>query len=262
MTTTYELSTIAQAIEIGMRLAVGWFRGQPETYNDLTPGVFRRKYLNWRGPQNTERKYLEEFVRAAPALEPNTPAADDLVSWLFLAQHHKLPTRLLDWTQNVLVGLYFATDHQADFGQKDGELWAMDPYELNKLSPTMIDVASPRSEIVRQIVADAFGPENLKADSLLPVAVLPPLAFPRLVSQLSAFTLHPPTDGPGIPGLLPNEFQLVRYVIPARSKWSLRADLARLDVTPRTVFQDLDSLSASIVEETGQMRVQQQPPHW
>lgn len=128
-TKTDALSNIEKVVQLGTQLVHSWFRGQDKTYNNLTPGVFRK--TTWLG-ENTERRYIADFKRAAPALATNTPTPkwDDHLAWLFLAQHHRLPTRLLDWTENVLVGLYFATGNQ----NEDGELWAMDPYALNEKS--------------------------------------------------------------------------------------------------------------------------------
>jgi FRG domain len=261
MTKTHKLTKIEQAVQIGTSLANSWFRGQPDTYDNLTPGAYRPGKQTWRGPA-TERTYLTEFKRAAPALESAVPPPDDNVAWLFLAQHHGLPTGLLDWTQSVLVGLYFATDKS----DKDGELWAMDPYALNKLSE-LPGIAAPSDDVVRKLVYEVVSSLVEKTRSVpnqrAPVALLPPMNFPRLVSQLSAFTIHPaPSSGNGIPELLSNDIQLVRYVIPMNCKGPLRANLAKLGITPRTMFQDLDSLSASIVEELPRIREATEPPHW
>ena len=74
--------------------------------------------------------------------------------------------------------------------------------------------------------------------------------FPRVVVQLSTFTIHPrPRPGETIVDLLPNEEHLVRYVVPGDNKRKLRTDLAALGITRTALFQDLDSLSKTIVDE-------------
>ena len=81
-----------------------------------------------------------------------------------------------------------------------------------------------------------------------PLAVEPPMSFPRMVAQLSTFTIYPrPEPGNSIPEILTDEKYLVRYIIPGSSKERLRRDLAALGITRGTIFPDLDSLSTDTV---------------
>ena len=264
MTQTYTLSNIEQAVQVGTRLVHSWFRGHSRKYDNLTPGVFRPARRT-RLKERPERTYIEDFKRAAPALVTNTPEWNDNLAWLFLAQHHGLPTRLLDWTQNVLVALYFVTDQP----KEDGELWAMDPYALNEKSEIVDRIATANDTLVQYLADEAvYTPQVMMERYMVvqsyPIALLPPMTFPRIVSQLSAFTIHPPLHNHNsIPELLTLEIHLVRYIIPAERKVHLRQDLAKLGIMRRTLFQDLDSLSISIIEEyDAPHRYAVSPPHW
>lgn len=255
---TYKLTSINRAIEIGTMLSQSWFRGQPKEYEELAPKIFRRE----RGyKQRFELNIIEAFKREAPALTPRVPNYDDRLAWLFFMQHHGLPTRLLDWTDSVLIGLYFAVDSYEDC---DGELWSMHPLMLNKLTfkkaslplqsnPRVLAIADEPFFKNHEVLLEKYRKKGCDPDQFpqFPIAIEPPIYFPRMVTQMSMFTIHPkPQKGSKtIPELLTDERHLVRYIIPADCKEKLASDLSSLEIKRHTLFPDLDSLSADIVEK-------------
>jgi hypothetical protein len=186
----------------------------------------------------------------------NSPDADNYIEWLLLMQHHGAPTRLLDWTESVLVALYFAVS-DLEYKEEDGELWAMYPDALNVYSGVP-GVAFSNANQVRYLAAEPMCPNHeklaskykLKQVPKFPIAFRPPLRFPRMYSQFSTFTIHPdPQEECTIPALLADETKLIRYIIPAKCKMQIHRDLESLKITKNVLFQDLDSLGACLAKE-------------
>src|SRR5271169_924413 len=86
-----------------------FWRGHGDADWYLLPQVFRRDAEQPQIPKYDECALIGHFVARAPTRShTKMPHRDDYFGWLFLAQHYGLPTRLLDWTENPLVALYFA----------------------------------------------------------------------------------------------------------------------------------------------------------
>ena len=102
-----------------------WFRGHERVDFVLTPSVLRRP-----GPD----AYLDEvsLCRHFQTMNPDASPHDASdFERLVLMQHYQAPTRLLDWTENLLVALYFAVRNPDFDGEADAAVWLLNARRLN-----------------------------------------------------------------------------------------------------------------------------------
>lgn len=96
-----------------------FYRGHSNVSWDLTPSIYRNKWIN------NEHKMFREIIIRNPENFAHTKSTFEKLT---IMQHFGLPTRLLDITKNPLVALYFACSDESNINQP-GELIVFNPEE-------------------------------------------------------------------------------------------------------------------------------------
>lgn len=217
-----------------------WFRGQVEADLDPLPGIFRP-----HAPR-PEHELTTRFQTLAPMLG-SAPLRSVRDEWLYLMQHVGVPTRLLDWSQGGLIGLYFAV--QTSTGKTDPAVWLMHPLELNRATTGCPEFPGGTDRVFVDRCDLAFGIRPT-AYARLPIAIFPPHVHPRMRAQRGCFTLHG-TDAVGFEqiamqtGLYEQGF-FKKYRISRRYAGEILRDLRTLGVTHTSLFPDYDGLAVDL----------------
>jgi hypothetical protein len=117
-----------------------WFRGHEKLNYQLLPSILREAVE--ATSSHVDEVSLTRHFKATNADAAALDAPD--FEWLVTMQHYLAPTRLLDWTENFLVALYFAVRNPALDGQEDSAVWLLNARRLNYYASAI----SQRSEVL------------------------------------------------------------------------------------------------------------------
>jgi hypothetical protein len=197
------------------------------------------------GFEDREQHLLRNFRKYAS----RTPIVDDSIwNWMALAQHHGLPTRLLDWTYSPFVALHFATERIETFGE-EGAVWCVDHAQTNALLPHRLRQLLKREgstaftvEMLTE-VAGSLQKFDALAHSPFVVFLEPPSLDDRIVNQFALFSLMSSPSAVLSEWLADHPHLYRRVMIPAELKWEIRDKLDQANITERVLFPGLDGLS-------------------
>ena len=196
------------------------FRGQTDDW-PLLPRLFRAGN-SMELLLELEFRLLTHFKRRGLFLLPSMPG--DPTDLMSLAQHHGLPTKLLDWSSNPLMALFFALD--ASIPLKKPVVWMFDPSIIQVKGEHYL-----RSGIE---ITDA-------------VVVCPHSHSQRVVAQAGIHTFHP--DKRPLNEYPLDKCRLNKLVINPDRAANIKEELRDMGIHCATVYGDLNSVCREIVDE-------------
>jgi FRG domain len=195
-----------------------------------------------------EEHILRNFIRYSRPYFAQPPVNEWEV--LVAAQHHGLPTRLLDWTYSPLVAAHFATVEGEP--KADRVVWRLDWKSVHRCFrlPELAFLIQDLEGILggdRPLTPWALfnAPPDAKPFSCM---LEPPSLSPRIVVQSATFTLC--SDKRQSFDLFLEKHglgsALTRFIIPAKETARFRDQLDLVSVDERRLFPDLDGVAAEM----------------
>lgn len=234
-------------VETGRRRDGGVYRGAADAGWPLLTSLDQLGGLDAPfSKSDLEEHILRNFIRYSRPYLTAAPVND----WelLVLAQHHGLPTRLLDWSYSPLVAAHFAT--VGGRRGSDRAVWRLDwrkvhcKFSLPELALLIEDLQALFGE------AEPFTPWRLMRDEGaqrdFACMIEPPSLDARIVAQCAAFTLCSDKRRSFADFLADHGLAdaLTRFIIPAAEVARVRDQLDLVGMDERQVFPDLDGVAA------------------
>jgi hypothetical protein len=234
-----------------------WYRGDSDAQYPLLPTIARPYEFNGRRrwfDEKAERNLLHRFRRRA---YPHVGRIMNEWEALLLARHHGLPVRVLDWSANPLIALYFACSNKNTL---DVPAWvsaiarvSSEDYDLDLLKLAGSSSTEPGP---LEYFGKSTEPLQRAHDTEDAIKILHTFHnSPRLISQSGVFTFH---SNPWRPiefyiGSLfrPSRLDiacLIKWLVDPGSKKDIVQELEDVGINRRTVFPDLDGLAQGLCD--------------
>jgi len=166
-----------------------WFRGSKNAELSLKPGAY------WRNGY-TEHPVLLSFTQEG-SIYGKVGALHEWSTY-YLAQHHGIPTRLLDWTESFSASLYFAFDGWD--GNTTPCIWVMHPDALNNVMIKWWGILTPENNLPAEnwLPLKVMEKEAIQItddggyiySNQYPLAIYPRRTNSRIAAQQGMFTVH------------------------------------------------------------------------
>ena len=164
-----------------------------------------------------------------------------------VAQHHGLPTRLLDWTYSPLVAAHFATEDTACY-DRDGVIWRLDVTDFKRYLPAPLQnkLKDTGSNIFTIGMLEKVIPDfrQMRALDDEPYALFfePSSMIDRIVNQYALFSV---VSDPAV--LLSDiiekrKIACRRIIIPKEVKLEIRDKLDYINISERMIYPGLDGV--------------------
>lgn len=239
-----------------------WYRGQANSSFDLIPSVFRDN--NWKDDSipnvwlskyesEVKKKFVEGFIARSSL---STEILNNPWHSYFVRQHYGIKTRLLDWTENPLVALYFAVNDKIE---NIGKVFILNANGLNRKTTSYwpeingqktSGIFRPHSEL-KDIYKNDFnryltGDFEYEEDKpYFPLAIHPIRFDKRMDIQASCFTIFGNRRN-GLRTIPESSEILLELEINHQAKDNILSDLELLGISKTRLFPDLQNFCEDI----------------
>lgn len=236
----------------------------------LLPGVFRERkqspFCTTTEYSQLEFNILNDFISEACRFIKDVPT-EDITAWLEIAQHFGVPTRLLDFTENPLVALYFACIGNSG---KNAAVWIINEPTYNKkfFHESLLVLAIKSKQMVSKIISEEivyldYPVQHFNNFNYIqwPWIYKPYYREERMNLQSSIFMIWGAHRSPLTEIIAPNEFMAAENVtnqecgiicsidIPANCKRELINQLNLCGINEKFIYPGMDGIGRYIKQK-------------
>ncbi len=221
-----------------------WYRGEKNAYLPLIPSIQRSEKR-----MKAERFITNDFYVRSKQIMDNPPEKHNYSGWVSLMQHHGLPTRLLDWSQSLLIAVFFATETHRESHETDACVWILNPGLLNEREGFGNCIYPNDADTAQEMLLPAF--KHLHHNPALEDKILACSSTEnnlRMYSQYSNFTVH--NSLRHLEDIC-DEDMLYKIIIPKDCKKYFIDSLRVFGITEGSVYPDLDHIAVDLKDSYG-----------
>lgn len=250
---------VAVSLDLHASLPPGaylWYRGLGCASFELLPKIVRDK----KTPDQVyerEARLLTRFRQRSMAYWPSGYPQNE---WehLFAMQHYGLPTRLLDWSENLFIAAYFALAATGEHGHQVGScvpvIWCIDPVRWNRTAPALSEFGDSIG-VLTTADEDLRGYSPLAKDTQrrgkFPVAMYGSHNSDRIVAQRGTFMVWG-ADVRSLEDFAKSQSNATLWRITLKGNpVQLAAHLQALGFSETMIFPELPSLATELTRIEG-----------